>query len=132
MLSADQVQRVAAAGAGLALDIEPDILAWQMRRQARPLHLWFGGYGLDGRKPGFGSRQFDFEVLEAEVQLVIIEPFRPPAELAALQLLDDEMQPFDLSPRLAEVGPLGRERAHHPPQRLHIIRQGRKINVHDD
>ena len=43
---ADQVQRAAAAGAGLVLDIEPDILARQMRRQARPLVLRLGSDGL--------------------------------------------------------------------------------------
>ena len=103
-----------------------------MRRQARPLHLWFGRFGLDGRKPGLGSRQLDLEILEAEVQLVIIEPFGPPPELAALQLPDDEMEPFDLSLRLAEVGALDCERAHHQLQGLHIIRQSREIDVHDD
>ena len=34
---ADQVQRAAAAGAGLVLEIEPDVLARQVRRQARPI-----------------------------------------------------------------------------------------------
>jgi hypothetical protein len=48
-------------------------------------------------KCGLGSREFDLEVLEAEVQLVVIQPFGAPAKLAALQLLDDEMKPFDLS-----------------------------------
>ena len=45
---ADQVQRAATAGAGLMLDIEPDVLAGQMRRQARPLDLGLRctGFGL--------------------------------------------------------------------------------------
>ena len=34
---ADQVQLAAAAGAGLVLNIEPSVLARQVRRQARPL-----------------------------------------------------------------------------------------------
>jgi hypothetical protein len=41
--------------------------------------------------------------------LILIEPLRTPAELAALQFLDDEMEPFDLGLRLAEAGALGRE-----------------------
>ena len=43
------------------------------------------------------------EVLEAELQLIIVEPLSPPAELAALQLLDDEVEPFDLGLRLTET-----------------------------
>ena len=41
------------------------------------------------------------------------------------------MEPFDLGLRLAEAGALGCERAHQLLQRLHIIRQGGKIDVHD-
>jgi hypothetical protein len=33
--------------------------------------------------------------------LIVIEPLGPPAELAALQLLDNEIEPFDLGVRLA-------------------------------
>lgn len=43
---------------------------------------------------------------------VIIEPLRAPAEPAALQLLDDELEALDLGLRLAEAGALGCERAH--------------------
>ena len=71
------------------------------------------------------------EILEAELQLIVIEPLGAPAELAALQLLDDELEPFDLGLRLAEAGALGRERAHHLLQRLHIVRQGGEIDVHE-
>jgi hypothetical protein len=65
------------------------------------------------------------------VQLVIIEPLGPSAKLAALQLLDDEMEPFDLGLRLGEAGALGRERTHQLLQRLYIIRQGGKVDVHE-
>jgi hypothetical protein len=64
------------------------------------------------------------------LQLVAVEPFGAPAKLAALQLLDDEPQPFDLCLRLTEVGAFGRERAHHPLQRHSIVRQG-TIDVHE-
>jgi hypothetical protein len=59
----------------LAINTKPDIFAWQMRRQARPLDLWSDAFGLDGRKPGLSSRQLDLDILKAEVQLVIIKPF---------------------------------------------------------
>jgi hypothetical protein len=54
------------------------------------------------------------EVLEAELQLILVEPPSASAELASLQLLDDKMKPFDLSLRLAQAGALCREQAHHP------------------
>ena len=71
------------------------------------------------------------EVFKAELQLIVIEPLGAPAKLAALQLLDDEMEPLDLGLCLGEAGALGRERAHQPLQRLHIIRQGGEIDVHE-
>ena len=40
------------------------------------------------------------EILKAELQLIVIEPLGAPAELAALQLLDDEIEPLDLGLRL--------------------------------
>ena len=54
-----------------------------------------------------------------------------PAKLAALQLLDDEMEPLDLGLRLAETGTLGSERTHQLLQCLYIIRQGGEIDVHE-
>jgi hypothetical protein len=41
--------------------------------------------------------------------------------LAALQLLNDEPEAFDLGLRLSEVGAFARERPDHPLQRLHIV-----------
>ena len=112
---ADQVQRAAAAGAGLMLDIEPHVLARQMRRQARPI-VWrlrrAASWPLK-RKPGFDPRKIGVEVFEAELQLIVIEPLGAPAELAALQLLDDELKPFDLGLRLGE-GWCARPRASAP------------------
>src|ERR1700676_5148384 len=70
------------------------------------------------------------EVFEAELQLVVIQPFGAPAKLAALQLLNDEPEAFDLRLRLSEVGGFGRERPDHPLQRLHIVWQIGEIDVH--
>src|SRR5712671_7154902 len=107
---ADQVQRAATAGAGLMLDIEPDVLAGEVRRQARPL---VSGprcisLGLGKRKAGFDTGKIGVEVLEAKLQLIVIEPLGPPAELAALELLDNESEPLDLGVCLAQTGALGR------------------------
>ncbi len=71
------------------------------------------------------------EIFEAELQLVVIKPFGAPTELAALHLLHDQTEPFDLGLCFAEAGHVGRECAHHPLQRLYIIRQGCKIDVHE-
>ena len=110
---ADQVQFAAAAGAGLTPEIAADVLARQVRRQARPLSLRSRRLRLSWRKRGFGSRKIDIDILEAEPQLVVIKMLGVPAELAALQLFDDEPEPFDLGQGFAEAGALGRKRAHH-------------------
>ena len=68
---------------------------------------------------------------KANLQLIVIKMLGPPAELAALQLRDDKVEPLDLGLRLAEAGALGCERAHQLVQRLYIIRQGGEIDVHD-
>jgi hypothetical protein len=109
---ADQVQRAATARAGLMLDIEPDVLAGEMRRQVRRLVSGFGciSLGLRKRKAGFDAGKIGIEVLEAKLQLIVIEPLGPPAELAALELLDNELEPFDLCVRLAQAGALARAR----------------------
>jgi hypothetical protein len=44
-----------------------------------------------------GPCKIGVEILEAELQLIVIEPLSASAKLAALQLLDDKMEPFDLS-----------------------------------
>ena len=61
------------------------------------------------------------EVFKAELQLVVIEPLGAPAELAALQLLNDEPETFDLSFCLSKGGAFGCERPDHPLQRLDIV-----------
>ena len=129
---ADHMQGATAAGAGAMVKVEPHLFAWQMRRQAWPLRpRWGPGrLGRPRRQRCFDPRDVGVDILEAELQLVIIEPFGAPAKLVALQLLNDEAEPFDLGPRLCEGGAFGRKPAHHPLQRFHIVRQGGKIDVH--
>lgn len=79
---------------------------------------------IRAKKSLFGSKHQILTRSEAESQLIVIEPLGPPAKLAALQLLDDEVEPFDLGVRFAEAGALGGERARRPLQRLHIVGQG--------
>ena len=113
------------------IEIKPQVLAGQMRRQA-----WSLGprsRRLDRRrwKRGFDPRDIGVEVFKTELQLVVIEPFGAPTKLAALQLLNDEPEAFDLRLRLSEVGAFGRERPDHPLQRLDIVWQIGKIDVHE-
>lgn len=82
-------------------------------------------------EPGFDPRDIGVEVFKAELQLVVIQPFGAPTKLAALQLLSDEPEAFDLRLRLSEVGAFGRERPNHPLQRLHIVWQIGEIDVHE-
>ena len=115
------------------LGIEPHFLAGQMRRQARSIALRSVRACLAplGRKRGFRPCNIRIEVFEAELHLVVIEPFGATAKLAALQLLNNEPQAFDLGLRLREVGAFGRQRPHYLLQRLHIVRQCGKIDVHE-
>jgi hypothetical protein len=82
-------------------------------------------------KRGFDPRDIGAEVFRAELQLVVFQLFGAPTKLAALQLLNDEAQPFDLSLRIAKAGALGCERADHPLQRLYIVRRSGKIDVYE-
>src|SRR6204780_1419645 len=83
---ADHMQFTAAAGAGLMLKIEPDVLAGQMRRQTWSIGPRSRCLGCRRWKRGFDPRDVGVEVFKTELQLVVIEPFGAPAKLAALQL----------------------------------------------
>jgi len=52
-------------------------------------------------------RKIDGQVFEAELELILIEPLGASAELAALQLLDDEVEPLDLGLCFGEDRALG-------------------------
>ncbi len=82
------------------LEIEPHVLAGQMRRQAWPLGSHSRCLGCRRWKRGFDPRDVGVEVVEAELQLIVVEPFGTPTKLAALQLLNDEPEAFDLGLRL--------------------------------
>src|ERR1700694_5527222 len=71
------------------------------------------------------------EVFKTDLQLVVIQPFGAPTKLAALQLLNDEPEAFDLRLRLSKVGAFSGERSYHPLQRLYIVWQIGKIDVHE-
>ena len=124
---ADQMQRAAAAGAGLMLDIEPDVLARQVRRQARPLVCAASGSRSSARDGSVASTRAMSALRSSRpsCELIVIEPLGAPAELAALQLLDDEMEPLDLGLRLAESwcarlrasAPAAAASPHHPAGR---------------
>src|SRR5882672_6752958 len=128
---ADHMQFAAAAGARLMIEIKPQVLAGQMRRQAWPLGSHSRCLGCRRWKRGFDPRDVGVEVVEAELQLIVVEPFGTPAKLAALQLLHDEPEPFDLRLCLSEIDAFGRERSDHPLQRVYIIWQSGKIDVHE-
>jgi hypothetical protein len=121
---ADHMQFAATAGARLMAKIEPDVRAGQMRRQAWSIRPRSRRLGCRGWKRGFDPRDVGVEVVEAELQLVVVEPFGAPTKLVALQLLNDEPEPLDLRLRLSKVGAFGRERPDHPLQRIHIVWQG--------
>jgi hypothetical protein len=127
----DQVQLTAATGAGLMFKIEPHVLARQMHRQAWSIGPHSRRLGARQRKRGFSPRDVRLEVFEAELELVIIEPFGASAKLTALQILNDEPEPLDLCLCFSEVGAFRSERANHTLQRLYIVRQGGKIDVHE-
>jgi len=103
-----------------------------MSRHAWPVDQQPGAWrlGCCRRQRGFDPRDVGAQVFKAELQLIVIKPFGTTAKLTALQLPDDEPQPFDLGLRGGEAGAFGRQRPHHSLQRLYIVRQGRKIDVH--
>ena len=78
------------------LEIEPHVLAGQMRWQAWPLSPRSRCLGCRRWKRGFDLRDVSVEIVKTELQLVVVEPFGAPAKLATLQLLNDEPEPFDL------------------------------------
>jgi hypothetical protein len=65
------------------------------RRCQRRVGRLFGG--LAG-----GNRQL--EILERQVQLLIVDPFRSPTELCSLKLTDDMPEPLDLPHPAVSIG----------------------------
>ena len=130
---ADDVQRPAAARAGLVLDVDHDLDPRQVRRQCAAVASgrWARGRRLGRRASRLlgGSDCSDglLEILETELQLIRVELLRAPAELAALQLLDQRAQPLDLGvPRRQSCGKL----AHRLLQKRGFGGQLRQVDLH--
>jgi hypothetical protein len=69
---ADCMEHAAAAGAGLMLGIEPDVLAGQMRWQTWSIGPRSRCLGCRRWKRGFDPCDVGMEVVEAELQLIVI------------------------------------------------------------
>jgi len=132
---ADRMERAAAAGAGIGVEIQRHLLAHQMigegeavLRSAPERRLAVGGC----RQASFRSRDVGVEIFQTELELIAVEAFGTAPEAAALQRLDDLPEPIDLGLCL---GPLTVERrrqlADHPMQRRDVIRQGSEVYVHE-
>ena len=76
----------------------------------------------------------DVEVFQPERKLIIVEALRPPAELGALQALNDQSQALDLGTRPRQlgslIGGLGGHVAYQPMQRIDIGWERGEIEIH--
>ena len=99
---ADDVQGPAAAGAALVLEVDQDLDPRQVRRQGAQVAPPDPGRprGCRSLPPlllrRLGGGRGLLEVLQAELQLVRVEPLRAPAEPPTLQLPDQQPQLLDL------------------------------------
>jgi hypothetical protein len=104
------VQRPAAAGAALVLDVDQDLDPRQVRRQgtqvaaANPSRARRAALCGGGVLRRFGGGRGLLEVLQAELQLVGIEPLGTAAEPATLQLPDQQPELLDLGLRGVMLG----------------------------
>jgi hypothetical protein len=103
------------------LQIEAEVLALEMVRQAWTVLPGSRCAGRSQRQCCFDAPDIGLEVIEAEPQLIVIKRFRPASKLIPLQLSDDEAEPLYLGLRLREPGPLGCERSDHLLQCVHIV-----------
>ncbi len=92
---ADPMQRVAAARAGMVVDIDHHLDARQMGRKRSPVHAALGGAArpLGRRRPASLSAsplgRDLLDLFQAEQQLIFRQRLGAPAEAMTLQLLDD-------------------------------------------
>ncbi len=133
---ADRMQGTATARTGLRVEVEAHVLALQMVGKAGAVRPRPGD-GLLGRRCWqelFCTGDVGAEVFQAQLQLITIETLGTSAELQALQLLHDQPQALDLDLRFTErrpfTRPLRSQLTDQPMQRINIIRQGSKIDVH--
>src|SRR3954464_15391816 len=96
------MQGPAAAGAAPVLDVDQDLDPWQVRRQGAQVASPDPGRPRGAAPCGhlflrrLGRGRGLLEVLQAELQLIGVEPLRAPAEPPTLQLPDQEPQLLDL------------------------------------
>jgi hypothetical protein len=116
LVFADQMQRTAAAGTGLVLDIDHQLDPWQMRRQCAAIA--FGRLGARWTRWCFGCgrlrrrrervqcrgllRQRLFQLLDPLLERRVVELLGAAAEPVALQAGDHQPQPLDLGQRRAQ------------------------------
>jgi hypothetical protein len=93
------MQCAATAGTGRRADVDADFFARQIvgKRLAPRLSL-LRVLRLGGRlRLGFSARLVSLKVFQSERKLVGIDALRPAAKPRALKLLDDQLEPFDLT-----------------------------------
>jgi hypothetical protein len=128
------VERTAAAGADVLVNVLLYILAWQMAGE--PPRCWLAASIARWwvRMMCLGPRNIGLKVFQAESQLITIDPFRAAPELRALQPMNDEPKSLDLRSRLGELGLVARhlrsQITHQPVQRVDIRGKDGEIDVH--
>jgi len=122
---ANPMQCVAAAWAGMIVDVDHHLNARQMLRQRSTVDATLGGMacalGWCRRFVlGFAARHSLFDFFEAEQQLIFRQRLGPSAKAVTLQLLNDLLQPFGARTfrqqhRLERAGVVGKRirRRHH-------------------
>jgi hypothetical protein len=98
------VHCAAATWARVGGNVDYDLVTRQMIRQRLAPRRRIEGLRFNWRKAHFDAADIAVEVLEAERELVGIEPLRAPAELHPLQLLDDRLKPFDFTVAMLDGG----------------------------
>lgn len=125
-----RMQRTAAARACRVVSIDDDVFALQMIGQGAAMSAPLGGIDSradDHRTAFLDAPDIGVEVLEAERQLIGVEPLGAATELHALELGDDRLKAFDLV--IAGVDQ-ARHVAHQLVQKAHIGRQIVEIEPH--
>ncbi len=122
---ANPMQRLAAAGAGVVVDIDHHLHARQMCRKRSPVHPALRGsvrpLGRIGLVTlGLAARRDLLDLFEPEQHLILGQRLGAAPEAVALQFLDDLAQPIVLRPR----------RDQHRFERVGIVGKGVRRNGH--
>jgi hypothetical protein len=121
---ADLVERAAAAGASLALDIDHLLDTFQVRRQRAAVGLaWPSTAGLAGiaLHGCLSLCQCGLDLLEAKLELVGIELLRSATKTMALQSINNGLQPLYFSPRRLQRVYLARLLDDECAERIYVI-----------